>query len=269
MRSTRQALKGFGLHLRRKSLKLCRALRTPGVHKSVYVFAIVCVKRAEYVRMAIDNINSLLYLNAGHSFVIYADALCRAEYARLEKRLDYPECVECVDAFGGASRPWQHYKVEALIDASRNGRVLTDADGLWHDDPVLDRDMPTMLVSAYPIKDNRVETLIVSRLFPGYGAIRFDHYVSGLVSIPSRFMTEALAEDIRRCTDILLSHPLEFLGSDTERENTRRLAEELGVNIALQHAYKGRIAVLKQSDGPKDRTQLQSLYYGCHNHILE
>lgn len=267
-RSTEESLQAFSFYSRRKIRKLRRSLNKTGSHKTAYTFAITCVKKPEYVRMAIDNINSLNYLNEAHSFVIYADTACTHAFAREKCRLDYPLQTRCDDTFGVAGKPWQTYKVETIIDSSKKGFIFTDADGIWHDEPAIDPHKITILVLAHAIKDNPVEKKIAETLFKGQNAVGFNHYVSGFLSIPPALMTEALANDMRKFTRILLDDSLSFLAKEEDQKNIHRLAEELGVNIAIQ-ANHGAITTLKQTDGPKSREVLQSLYYGCNNGIID
>ena len=263
----RQARAGArrGAHLlHRKTRKFLRSIRA--THGAGYGFALLCVKREPYAIMAIENINSLHFLNPRHSFVIYADDICESVLAENMRRFDYPEKVRVVNAYGSADKPWQRYKIETIIDSSRKGLIFTDADGIWHDDPKIGREEVTLLVLAYPIRSNAIETKVCEHLFSDIGAGAFDHYVTGFVSIPAKLMTDGLADDMRKRTDALLDDPFSFLELEKDRENIRRLSEELGMNIALQSNGLS-IDTLKKSDGPKDRNILQSLYYGCANEI--
>jgi len=265
LRKAFEARKPAMAFLKRKSRKMKRLFGNE--QGKGYTFAITCVKKPVYIRMAIDNANSLHYLNANHSFVIYADAVCHEEFKRLRHKLDYPARVECHDDFGTVKGPWQYCKVETIIDAGRKGFVFTDADGIWHDEPRIDPEKITILVLAYAIKDKPLEKRTAEALFKEQGAVDLNHYVLGFLFVPPSMMTEALANDIQRFSGILLEDPLAFLESEEDRRTIHRLADELGVSIALQTHYKD-IRTLKQNDGPKSRELLQSLYYGCKNDII-
>ena len=264
MKELRQKIKRKLRAMKRRMQALTKA---PSIMPPRRTFAFTCVKKPEYVRMAIDNINSLLYLNDSYSFIIYADTICSAEFERLKSRLDYKDRVICNNVFGETREPWQKYKVETIIDASRKGYTFTDADGIWHDEPIIDSSKITILVLARAISDDPVEKKVAETLFATEGAVNFNHYVSGFLSIPPAMMTGGLADDMRRFTGILLYDPLSFLKEERDRRNIHRVAEELGVNIALQKHHKA-IETLKKDDGPKSRSSLQSLYYGCNNDII-
>ncbi len=266
LRKAFEARKAAMAFLKRKSRKMKRLFG--GKKGKGYTFAITCVKKPVYVKMAIDNANSLHYLNENHSFVIYADTVCHEEFKRLRHKLDYPSQVECRDAFGTVKGPWQYCKVDTIIDAGRKGLVFTDADGIWHDEPTIDPDKVTILVLAYAIRDEPLERRTAEALFEEQGAVDLNHYVLGFLFVPMSMMTEALANDIKRFTGILLEDPLAFLDCEKDRRTIHRLADELGVSIALQIHYKD-IVTLKQSDGPKSCELLQSLYYGCKNDVIE
>ncbi len=232
-----------------------------------YDFAIVCVKRPVYVQMAVDNINSLHFLNENHRLTIYCDQICLEEFSRIRHLLDYPEKVRALDFFGKAEKPWQHYKIEALITASKSNQILVDADSFWYHEPQINRKVITMLVLAYEIKSNPTESLVIGQLFKDCSTIKLNHYVSGFVSIPPQLMDSKLENNLRRYVTALLDNPLDFLG-ESDRQNIRRLAEELAVNISIQIDHLEEIRTLKSNDGPKYRKIIQSLYYGCANQIV-
>lgn len=253
----------------RRSYRLLRKqfLKNESRATGQYDFAIVCVKRPAYVQMAMDNINSLHFLNEKHRLTIYCDQVCLEEFSRIRQFLDYPEKVRALDFFGKAEKPWQYYKIETLITASKSDQILVDADSFWYHEAQINREVITMLVLAYEIKSNPTESLVINELFKDCPAAKLKHYVSGFVSIPSRFMDSKLESNLRRRVTLLLDNPLDFLG-ESDRRNIRRLAEELAVNISIQLDYPGEIQTLKSNDGPKDRKIVQSLYYGCANQIV-
>ena len=120
-------------------------------------FFILCIKKTIYADMVIENINTLHYLNSNHKISIYCDTLCY-EYLKSKKnKFDYLNNVEIINSYQIAGQPWQYYKIETLIIASKQGAVLTDADGIWHDDPIFDKDKITLLVVANKIKENENE----------------------------------------------------------------------------------------------------------------
>ncbi len=127
-----------------------------------------------------------------------------------------------------------------------------------------------MLVIASVIQESKNESLLVEQIFSKPEWKRFKHYVTGFVSIPSHFMTEKLAHDIRLFNEKIITHPLSFISNEDERNSTRRLAEELGINLALQSNITPElITTLKTEDGPGSKKSLESLYYGCLNQVNE
>lgn len=234
-----------------------------------YTFAIVCVKRPEYVAMAIENINSLHFYNSTHAFVLYLDSVCLEEVRRYQSRILYPERVELLNFFGKTKQPWMISKIEALIDASKKNRILTDADGIWRSDLVIDLNKISFLVRAYTFQSNRIESLLIKKILKKPEWCSFTHYVSGFVSIPSKFMSKKLAEDIQRITKKIYTAKIATVSQD-ERESIRRLSEEIGVSLAVQiRVPASKITTIKTSDGPGNRKILQSMYYGCANKISQ
>jgi len=218
--------------------------------------------------MAIDNANSLHFINPSYHFVFYCDQSCFAYLRGRLRSFDYPLMIEIKDVFGVGEMPWQKYKIETLIDASRNGYILTDADGIWHEEPTIIPDKINILTLAYRIGENKEEVLLAEKLFDHPEWSNFNHYVTGFIFIPVFFMTEKLAADLKNFVFVILNNDLSFIGEAGKINSLKRLAEELAVNFAIQNNYSTeQITVLKEEDGPGSDQKLQSLYYGCANHI--
>lgn len=258
------------LYLRRRRGKFINKILNRKFDNS-YTFCILCIKKTEYADMAIDNINSLLSLNPTHNFILYCDSIC-AQYLKQNKnRLDYLDKVVILDRYGLTVKAWQYYKIEVHIEAAQNNHIDTDADGIWHHDPILDRSKITMLAKAHDFRDIPNEITILGNLFPNNSDwLTFRHCVAAFVSMPSKFMNQKVANDMRRINDMIFTNPLRFLKNDKERGDARRLSEEFAVNLAIQSNYPPeKLVVLKSKDGWGNKKLLQSLYYGCGNQINE
>ena len=169
-----------------------------------------------------------------------------------------------------AREPWQIYKIDTLIEASKKNQILTDADGIWHSEPKIDPEKITLLVVAYDISSNKNECLLIENVFNKKDWVNFKHYVTGFVSIPSKFMTVELEKNMKEYTRLIFTATMDFVSGADEQNGLRRLAEELAVNFAIQELYKSsEIQTLKDVDGPDSRSSLQSLYYGCLHQITE
>jgi len=185
-------------------------------------------------------------------------------------KFHYLDNVTIINTYQNSVKPWQYYKIETLIVASRQGAILTDADGIWHDDPIIDMDKITLLVENKKIKDSDKEVLLVENVFMKSEWLDFSHYVTGFVYIPSYYMTEKVVADLRINNDIIHSNHLNFIIDVNERDSLRRLSEELSINFTLQSNYPSILfETLKKDDGPGSKTSLQSLYYGCFNNVIE
>ncbi len=250
-------IKNFGTSLKQKSRKYF----LPSTKKYGYNFAILTVKKIIYVDLAISNINSLHYQNANHKVEIYCDRLCADYFNRKRKYLNYPAEVKLNIVTENAEKNWQQYKIETLIQASKQGQILTDADGIWHDDPEINKDKITLLTIAYKLAESPEELFLIQKVFKQESWTKFNHYVTGFVSIPVLFMTESLEKKLKEFNEII---------SKEESSVLRRLSEELAVNLAIQSEYSDElILTLKKTDGPDSKNSLQSLYYGCLNNIIE
>lgn len=263
-------LEDLKLIIRRRKGKISNRL-FPNKNSNSYTFAMLCIKKTVYADMAIININSLLALNPKHRFILYCDTIC-AEYLNSRKnKLDYPNSVIIIDKYGVATKAWQYYKIEVHIEAAQNNQVDTDADGVWHADPILDRNKITMLAHAHNFIDKPNEVLTLTNLFSDKKEyLTYRHCVAAFVSMPSQFMNEKVASDMRNVNDKIFSSKLEFLATEKERGEAQRLSEEFAVNLAIQSNYsQENLVVLKAEDGWGNKNILQSLYYGCGNQVNE
>lgn len=254
--------------MRRKWKKISRIFfNFPPV--DTYSFVILCVKNTAYVALAIRNINSLHYYNPNHKFIIHCDKICYDAFEKQKHRLDYGNRVEAINLFSDDNKPWQLFKIETLITASKNDQILIDADEIWHADPKIDRSKIIFQVLAYKIKSNAEESSLVSKLFGQPDWVEFDHFVTGFLSLPSKFMSEKLADDCRAYTKKVMENGLDFIAEE-KRNDLRRIAEEICVNLAVQsNCARDDITALKSADPKGDKNVLQSLYYGCANKIIE
>ncbi|MGA2764951.1 MAG: hypothetical protein ABSG17_16500 [Spirochaetia bacterium] len=219
---------------------------------------ILCVKRPAYARLAVRNVNSLHFLNPGYRIRIVADDACTPALRRMAARFDYRRMVEVVNRFGAENEPWQFQKVQCLMEASRSGWILMDADTIWHGEPETDPGKATMLVKAYDFGSKADERDFLSRNNMAR-ALPWPHFVTAFVSLPPALYSDELARLAMEWTKKAFSD-----------ERLKRISEEIGVNLAVQTLVpREKITTLKQTDGPNDRYIMQSLYYGCVNDIKE
>lgn len=251
-----------------KIIKVLRSLLGTKQQDSHH-FAVVCVRRKVYVDLAIRAINSLHLHNPHHHVTIFYDQSISQYLQQQWSKLDYPNLVQEKQLQVSSTQPWQYAKLEAVITASKNNWILFDADSVWYADPVIDTNTVTLLVKAYDFAENHTESEVLRRLFPKQSFTGASHFVTGFVSIPAKFMTKRFEAKLHDCVEKIFAHNLSFISSVTERESIRRLAEEIGICVALHLEYPElAVKTLKQTDGPGNKQVLQSLYYGCANQII-
>jgi hypothetical protein len=239
---------------RRKTTKLSRLGRT---RPTVGTFVVLCVKRAEYARLVVANVNSLHFLNPAYSFRIFVDNACAAAFNKVSG-FDYPSLVSIENRYGDDARPWQLLKVESLMTAAEQGCALVDADTVWHGEPTISQEKITFLVRAYAFGEIDAEREFL-QVNGRTDLLKAPHFVTGFVNIPRSLYNEELRKSSITWTERAFSD-----------ERLRRISEEIGVNIAVQSAFRPeKIQALKETDGPNDRHIMQSLYYGCVNDIKE
>ncbi len=265
--STRNAFKAALWYTKRKAKVVSRKL-FPYKVKNSYTFAILCIKKEAYTDLVVKQANSLHFFNPTHSFIIYTDTICKNFLDQKIGQFDYPEKITIKDAFGVASKPWTYYKMEMRIENSLNGGVDIDSDMFWYGDPELDRSRPLMFAPAFIFKENKVQSDLIMKVFNKPAWLEFTHYVSAFVSIPPKFMTDKLAADSRRYVHMMLEHPLEFITDKNDKDEIRRVSEEIAICFALQDNYPGLTKSLKLDGGKKNKDLLQPIYYGSENRII-
>ena len=68
----------------------------------------------------------------------------------------------------------------------------------------------------------------------------------------------------------LFNSKFDFIANADKRAEVHRIAEEIAINLAIQSNYDShKITTLKTSGKPKDTHIIQSLYYGCANHVAD
>lgn len=234
-----------------------------------YRFCILCVKRIEYVDMAIDQINSLHYYNPYHVFDILCDRKCMTYMQTRLYGLDYPANTLLVPFVEKISGPWQQYKIQALLYAIKRDGVLVDADMFWYTDPLVRQWQALFFSKAYHFKDQSAEQLLVSEVFEHAEWGEYPHFTTGIMYLPYCLYSKQLKNTLLHFSRKLLNHPYTFLENEEQRNNLRRLSDELAINLAFQTNLNERqITTLKEKDSPGDRRVVLSLYYGSMNRIM-
>lgn len=222
------------------------------------LFATLCVKQTRYAEMALFNINSLHYINPHHRWRIYCDEDC-ANYLKSHLwQLDYPGQMQIIEICSKATKPWQYYKLQALISVSRDNGALVDADSRWYAEPPINDKSARLLTCAYELSENIEEMEYLHNLFPQIEFKGFKHYATGYIYIPKDYLDSKFTDTLWMAFNMIQEN----------MSNFGRLADELAINIALQSNTTHKIEVLKDADGPGNRHILQSYYYGCWNSII-
>lgn len=238
-----------------------------------YSFVILCIKKTGYADLVINNVNSLHYRNPTHHVYVQCDDICYQYLKAREHKFDYPAQVTLelvADAAETLKKGWQFFKVEAIIAAAQNDRILFDADTFWHEDISIDRDKITMLANCKTMGDDAKSAGVIMHVFNKPEWMSFQHNVAAFASIPKKLMTDKIAEDMRKFNQMVQDHPLDFVTNEHDRTEIRRLSEEYAVNLSIQNNYpQNMLVVLKDEDGVKNRSKMESLYYGSRNRIIE
>lgn len=250
--------------------RLKRKIKKVPSSEKGYDFIILCIKKTIYAKLAITNINSLHYRNSAHHITIQCDDICYTYLTTHWNKFDYPEKVTLEKVVRSTDKGWQFFKVEAIIDAAMNDKILFDADTFWHEDIVVDREKITLLASCGPMNADKRDALVIEKIFGKNEWGSFTHYVAAFASIPKKLMTEKLAQDMRIYNQMIWNSDLSFIHDDTKRGEILRLSEEFAVNLSTQSNYPQEMVVaLKKEDGVKNKKKMESLYYGCKNQINE
>ena len=238
--------------------------------KSRY-FYILAIRRKEYIKQAIFNINSLHYYNANHRVRLHVDEACAVVYQSIKKQLDYPSKVEIVVMDIPAKVPWQQIKIDLVFDAGRNDALFVDADERWFADPtdLIPTDQICFLTKVNIFEENRRESIILRDGLNHQNWLLRTHYNTGFVSIPRIFAVEEFELKVKEIYNAIIN--IKRLQRLSEEEDVvgRRYSEEIALSLAAQEIFNNKqLTVLKESDNFGDRNILQSYYYGCLNNVL-
>jgi hypothetical protein len=235
-----------------------------------YHFYILCVKRAKYIEMAIEQINSLHYFNSYHVFDIFCDDTLLSYFKKNKYKLDYPDRVIGVLLTKKASKPWQIYKIQTLVHAMKHDGIVVDADMYWFGDLYVRQWKALFFTRAYSFKDQARERQLLDKVFGHPEWQEWSHFVSALVYVPYTLYSKNLENKLLKFTKMILNSSYDFLNKQEDRDMVYRLAEEIAINLAFQSEFRPeQITTLKAVDSPGDKNIVQALYYGAMNKIME
>ena len=233
-----------------------------------YRFFILCVKRTEYIDFAINQINSLHYYSPYHVFDILCDDKCLKYFTSQRHKLDYPVNTRAISLVNNTKGIWQQYKIQTLLLAIQSDGILIDADMFWYSNPMIPQWQALFFAKAYLIKDLPVEKELVNTVFHHPEWSKFAHYTTGVVYLPYILFSGKLKKELLHFVSLQTKSSYSFLKSQEEKDNLRRLIDEMAINLAFQSVLKPeQITTLKGTDSPGDRNIVLSLYYGSMNKV--
>jgi hypothetical protein len=251
--------------------KTCSIIQNnyPTKIKTAYSFAILCIKKTAYADMIFYNVNSLHFINPHHKINIYCDKICYEYIINNKNNFNYLEKIKIINHFSDTSKAWQYYKIEVHILASKNDQIDTDADEIWHKDPLINTEKITTFLKQRKMSDSKIDTAVIKNIFAKNDWIKFNHYVASFVSIPSKFMTKKIEDDMRKINDIIFTNNLNFIENQDDKVDTKRLSEQYAVNFALQSNCPQNIFRTLESGGLESKETLEALSYGYLNNVIE
>lgn len=224
-------------------------------------FWMLCVRKVEYVKLVLDNVNSLHACNPSHKMSIFCDGATEAALKKL--RFDYKTRVQIVKGFADDdARAWQFLKLDSVFECTKTGATHIDADTVWWDDPEFDSSRIVLQTRNGAIQEWPDEAKLVELLGRREWG-KLSHFVTGFVNIPNSLWDkekQAFTMDLAlRIFDIAKKQTKVFQNP----EGVGRLCEELALGLALQHFHSQSITTLKDSDPYGDKNVMESLYYGA------
>jgi hypothetical protein len=146
------------------------------------------------------------------------------------------------------------------------GIAFVDADSRWHADPapLIGGSKAMFLVVVNAFGAVAWERALVERELQHAEWTDLLHFNTGFISIPSGLFSEDFAAQCRGLMrQIFNAHDDPEFGQAQNRLR-RHTCEEVALSIAAQTCIgAARITLLKTSDGPGNRTVLESYYYGA------
>lgn len=249
------------VHLANRTLMSIRYLHLKPKLSSVgcYEAHLLVVKNEIYASIAKVCVESFLFFNPESKVVLHVDSrTIRASNNALKKSIARDQVS--VVQIDSDSLPWQDSKLALILSMGDSKKFFMDADLKWNG-PITELNGITLFVNEFAFKENAFyEPLIKQDWFAEYPNSTMKNtsffYWGGYVpSINDKILIKDLMERIKEITS-------DERNSREFNLSTERISEQIALSLLVEKVDSS-VYFLKESDGFKDGTFVESSYFGA------
>ena len=219
-------------------------------------FNILAIKDVNYLKLAINNINSYHNINKNQKFKLYVDNICFRFYVENKNKLLSPSMVD-VNIIE-TDKYWQYAKILIFEDYyQKEDYIIIDADSLWYALPTINGDKITYLSESHKINNgpkgvNDYEGLstFINDINPN-----MTNNQIGFLSIPKKLHYDGMVNEWKNMCDNIKK-------SNNIRLDINRQCEQLSISLLTQIKNIPFI-FLKKHEKINDKNIIESLYWSC------
>tara|TARA_R110000803_G_scaffold210073_1_gene280962 strand:- start:706 stop:1431 length:726 start_codon:yes stop_codon:yes gene_type:complete len=220
------------------------------------VINILAIKDGNYLKLAINNINSYHKLDKHQKFNLYLDEVCLGVYKQNVSKLTDSDnvTVKIIET----DKYWQYAKILIFEDFfQKEDFIIIDADSLWYSLPTISDDKITYLSESHKINkgpNNINDYNDLSKFIEGITPEMTNNQI-GFLSIPKILHSRGLIEEWFDLCD-------KIENSNEVREDINRQCEQLSISLLTQ-MKKIPFLFLKEIEGLNNKNIVESLYWSC------
>tara|TARA_B100000683_G_scaffold277766_1_gene338727 strand:+ start:6629 stop:7351 length:723 start_codon:yes stop_codon:yes gene_type:complete len=220
------------------------------------IYNILTILDENYLKLAINNVNSYHRLDSEQCFVFYVDDKCLSFYENNKDKIKNKSKVSVREI--DISKYWQYGKILIFEEYfQKEDFVIVDADSLWYSLPkIMDKGI-TYLSESHKINNGPkgVNDYIGLSKFIENITPQMTNNQIGFLSIPKEVHYVGMVDEWKRMCD-------EIKDSKEVRGDINRQCEQLSISLITQ-IKNIPFSFLKKHEKLNDKNIIESLYWSC------
>ena len=261
----RQPAKKIVLKYRARYLMFKYEYRRPN-NQSFYPFTLnlLVVKKPKYSELAQMCVKSFLHFHPNAIVILHCDELTYEPVLSWTKKSKFKNSIEVNKIYNEIEKSWQRQKLELIFSLSGTSEIFIDADMRWNGPLTIDlrnsREV-YFFVNEFKLSRHPVFSKMLSNeVFQEYQNASM--YNTSFVCLSGFVFSNSDVLDIYRVQDEIISYAENAALDDGERISMIRISEQLALSLAAVK-WDRSIKALKETDGLKDGSFLESSYFGA------
>lgn len=220
---------------------------------------LLVVKKKVYAPIAKICVESFIHFHPKSSVTVHVDSQTFAEVSRKLDKLNKKGKVK-LKMIENEEKSWQDSKLDLILSLSEPNQFFMDADLKWNG-PMAPIEEITLFVNEFNFKDNSFYSpLTSSKWFEEFSDATMKNtsffYWGGYAPKPQD--VEMIHEIMRKIEEVTSNQNLE----KSFNESTQRISEQIALSLLVEKTGRP-IRYLKESDGFKDGSFVESSYFGA------